>query len=86
MISETYIGKKNPLPVTFGENVINTIRVLLPFAPVLLVLRPATGLIISKLGTMTLNASDSSWEQLVLIRDVDIIINLPWIFTTRNRI
>lgn len=43
---------ENPPPVGFGQNVINATKVLLPFALVLLVFGPASGLIISKLGSM----------------------------------
>ncbi|MGA8085599.1 MAG: MFS transporter [Candidatus Nitrosopolaris sp.] len=43
---------ENPAPVGFGENAINATKVLLPFALVLLVFGPASGLIISKLGSM----------------------------------
>ncbi len=43
---------KNPLPVGFGENTINATKVPLPFALVLLVFGPTSGLIISKLGSM----------------------------------
>jgi hypothetical protein len=42
---------ENPPPVGFGESAINATKVLLPFALVLLVFGPASGLIISKLGS-----------------------------------
>ena len=46
------IFMENPLPVGFGEDAINATKVILPFALVLLVFGPASGLIISKLGSM----------------------------------
>ena len=46
------IFMENPLPVGFGEDAINATKVILPFALVLLVFGSASGLIISKLGSM----------------------------------
>ena len=44
---------RNPLPVGFGGDAISTTRVQLPFALILLVFGPASGFIISKVGTTT---------------------------------
>jgi hypothetical protein len=46
------IFMENPLPAGFGEHAINVTKVILPFALVLLVFGPASGLIISKLGSV----------------------------------
>ncbi len=43
---------QNPQPVGFGENSVDTGRVQLPFAIVLLIFGPTSGFIISKLGSL----------------------------------
>jgi MFS family permease len=43
---------QTPIPVGFGENAIDTGRVQLPFAIVLLLFGPTSGIIISKLGSL----------------------------------
>lgn len=43
---------QTPIPIGFGENAIDTGRVQLPFAIVLLLFGPTSGIIISKLGSL----------------------------------
>ncbi len=43
---------QSPLPVGFGENAIDTGKVQLPFAIILLIFGPTSGIIISKLGSI----------------------------------
>ncbi len=43
---------QTPKPIGFGENAIDTGRVQLPFAIVLLIFGPTSGIIISKLGSL----------------------------------
>jgi hypothetical protein len=43
---------QSPVPIEFGENAIDTGKVQLPFAIVLLIFGPSSGIIISKLGSI----------------------------------
>jgi MFS family permease len=43
---------RNPLPIGFGEDAIDTGRVQLPFAIILLIFGPTSGFIVSKLGSL----------------------------------